>query len=175
MKKLLSTMLCVGLLSINLACLAETANQVKLTCTNIPLKSTLQNKYSAYRIEYFNEGQTPIMVNNVKCYNRVAIADAYGGSYGKSPFRTLLLSFVTLGLSTIPTNMAVLDAQNEARRYNALDYTGASGSNVSTVNEVLPQGQSVQFNLLVPLNETPEVVGTFEELVSHKYIRVQNK
>jgi len=183
MKKLLSTMLCMGLLSINLTGLATETAQVKIDCTNVPLKSALQSKYSAYRVDYINEGQNPVRVNDVKCYNRVAVADVYSSYKIKTPsVGEFFLGLVTLGLTTIPSNIAsikesgkILDAQNEARRFNAFDLTATESINLKTSNEILGQGQNAQFNILVPLNETPEVVGTFEELVSHKYIRVQSK
>ena len=49
-KKLLTTILCVGLLSTNLTGFASETAQVKVNCTNVPLQTTLNVKYSAYRI-----------------------------------------------------------------------------------------------------------------------------
>ena len=81
MKKSLSTLLCLGLLSSNLACFAGETAQVKMNCTNVPLQTTLSVNYSAYRIDYINEGQNPVRVNDVRCYNRIPMADYFTGGY----------------------------------------------------------------------------------------------
>ena len=179
MKKLLSTILCASLMSINLACCANEAPLVKVNMTNVPLKSPLQDKYSAYRIDYINEGQNPIRVNDVKCYNRIAVADAYSSyKISKKTIVCTILALPTLGISTLfaapdilKQQGGVLTAQNEARRFNGMDYAGTEG--LKTSNEILGQGQSLQFNILVPLSETPEMAGSFEDVTTHKYIRVE--
>ena len=181
MKKVFTAILCAGLMSINLASFATETSQVKVNCTNVPLKSPLQDKYSAYRIDYINEGQNIIRVNDVKCYNRVAVAD-YFSSYtiSKKTKICALLALPTLGLSNLiaaPDMMkqsgGLMASQNEARRFNAMELTATDCTNLKTSNEILGQGQSIQFNVLVPLNEKPEVVGTFESLNNHQYIRVE--
>lgn len=182
MKKTLSVVLCLGLLSINLASYATEISPVKINCTNVPLKTTLNVKYSAYRIDYINEGQNPVRVNDVKCYNRVPIADYFSGEYKMTKKTKIcyLLALPTLGLSSLvampdimKNSTGALASQNEARRFNAFDLTANESTNLKTSNEILGQGQSLQFNVLVPLNEKPEIVGTFEDTVAHKYIRVE--
>lgn len=182
MKKLFTTVLLTGLMSINLASFATETSPVRQTFANVPLKSPLQNKYSAYRIDYINEGQNPIRVNDIKCYNRIAVADSYSSyTISKKTKVCAVLALPTLGLSNLvamPDMMkqsgGLLEAQNEARRFNAMDLTTADSLNLKTSNEILGQGQSIQFNILVPLNEKPEMVGTFEDTVAHKYIRVES-
>lgn len=182
MKKILATSLCLGLLSINLAGFATETSQIKVNFTNVPLKSPLQNKYSAYRVNYINEGQNPVRVNDVKCYNRIATADAYSDyKMTKKTKVCTLLAIPTLGLSNIvamPDIMkqsgGLLEAQNEAKRFNAMDLTATDSTSIKTSNEILGSGQSIQFNILVPLNETPEMAGNFEDTATHKYIRVES-
>lgn len=183
MKKLFTTVLCLGLMSVNLASFADEASAVKLNCTNVELKSSLKNKYAAYRIECFNTGKNPVRVSDVKCYNKVAMADYYSDfRITKKTMVCSLLALPTLGLSNfigapdaLRTSGNLMQAQNEAKRFNALDVTGTnSGNNLPTSNEVLVQGQSVEFNVLVPLNESPDVSANLEDTVSHQYIRVQS-
>lgn len=184
MKKLLTTGLCLSLLSVNLICFASETNQVKVNFTNVPLKSPLQNKYSAYRINYINEGQNPVMVNDVKCYNRVVYANVFNEyKTSKKTIICAILALPTLGLSNLfaapdimKQNTGVLEAENEAKRFNAFDLanTNNDSGNMKTNNETLLSGQSIQFNVLVPLNETPDMTGSFEDTTTHKYIRVQN-
>lgn len=184
MKKLFSTILCVSLMSINSMCLASDTAKVKLNLTNVPLQSALQNKYSAYRIEYFNEGQNPVRVNDVKCYNKIAIVDMSDATVKlkKHDIMMFALSPLTLGITGMVAgtkatkqSFQLCPAMDEAKRFNAMDYTnlGADGSRLQTQNEILSQGQSIQFNVLVPINDKPQVVGAFEDTVTHQYIRVE--
>ena len=182
MKKPLSALLCLGLLSINLTGFASETAQVKMNCTNVPLQTTLNVKYSAYRIDYVNEGQNPVRVNDVKCYNRVPIAEYFSEGYKltKKTKICMLLALPTLGISNffampdiMKNNTGALASQNEARRFNAFDLTATDSTNLKTSNEILGQGQSMQFNVLVPLDAKPEIVGTFQDVVNNKYIRVE--
>lgn len=182
MKKLFSVILCVSLASFNFMCFAAETPPIKVSITSIPLQSALDKKYSAYRVDYINEGQNAVRINSAKCYNRVAYADTYGlvKRVNKTTKLCTLLFIPTLGLSSfvmmgniMKGNEVILTAQSEARRFNALDLTSPDSSCLKTSNEILGQGQDIQFNVLVPLNETPEMVGNFEDTVSHKYIRVE--
>lgn len=188
MKKILFAILFVGLLVFNYPSVATEANSVKLNLINVPLKSPLQNNYSAYRVEFVNNGQNPVRVNDVNFYNRVIMADVFGSyKLKKSTVACTLLSLPTLGLSNLfafpdvmKNNTDILSAQNEARRFNAYEIMPYNPMNPTTntpltaKNEILTQGQSVQYNILVPLNENPQVAGTFFDTVSNQYVRVQN-
>lgn len=179
MKKLLSTILLASLMPINLASFAAETAQVKINCTNVPLKSALQSKYSAYRVDYINEGQNPVRVNDVKFYNNITAVSPYEGVQPPKHMALKALLFLpTLGVTGAMLTKdlykrgdeATLN-MNEAKRFNAF-YTQ---DGLQTHNEILGQGQSIQFNVLVPLNEKPELVGTFEDTATHKFIRVEGQ
>jgi hypothetical protein len=180
MKKILSAVLLTSLMSVNLASFAANAEPIKVNVTNVALKSSLQDKYSAYRIDYINEGQNPVRVNDVKCYNRVSVADVSTNyKLKKSTMAGILLAPLTLGVSALAVmpsvqkeNSKSLSTINECKRFNGMDYAGTEG--LKTNNEILGAGQSIQFNVLVPLNETPEAVATLEDITTHKYIRVES-
>lgn len=180
MKKQFTTILLAGLMSINLASFAA-EQTVKMNITNVPLTTALNVKYSAYRIDYINEGQNPVRVNDVKCYNRVPIADYSAGyTVTKKTKVCMLLALPTLGLSNLvampdmmKSSTGLLASQNEARRFNAFDMSATESTNLKTSNEILGQGQSMQFNVLVPLNEKPEAIGQFQDITTNKYIRVE--
>ena len=155
MKKMFTAIVCASLLSINLTCFAA-EQPVRMNCTNVPLGTTLQSKYSAYRIDYINDGQNPVRINDVKCYNRIASADYFSGRpmMTKKTKVCMLLAIPTLGLSNLVAmpdvlnnNTGILAAQNEARRFKALDLAALDSTTLKTSNEILGRGQSIQFNV----------------------------
>lgn len=146
--------------------------------TSVPLKSALQGKYSAYRIDYINEGQNPVRVNDVKFYNNITSVNVHEGvEMPKHILAKTLFFLPTMGATGVMlandfkkgTDVANLNL-NEAKKFNAC----YAQDGLQAHNEILPQGQSIQFNVLVPLNEKPETVGNFEDVTTHQYIRVQS-
>lgn len=183
MRKIVLSLLCASILSTNLITFASEQSPIRLSINNVPLKSPLQSKYSAYRIDYINESMNPVRVNDVRCYNRVAMADMSDASVklNKHDVMMFALSPLTLGITGLiagskatKQSYQIYPAMNEAKQFNAMDYTGLdTGNALRTSNEILAQGQSLQFNILVPINETPNIIGNFEDTNTHKYIRIE--
>ena len=187
MKKLLSTAICFSLLSINLASFAAEskmqpqAQPVKLNLVSVPLQSTLQNKYAAYRIDYINEGQNPLRIVSTVCYNKITKPDTTGDAlkYSKSDKKLLMLSPFTFGITGMMYSWKKLGnmsdmgpAMMEAQSFDAY------GTPVATKDlgryEIMGSGGVTQLKVLVPINEQPQVTGTFEDIVTHQYVKVQN-
>ena len=104
MKKILSTILCASLMSINLASFAETTKSVIVKTEPATLESKMLNKqYSAYSVTYVNKGQTPLLINNIRNENLVGdlnkIHDAC--RFSKTYYVLTGLGFVTFGIGTI--------------------------------------------------------------------------
>lgn len=182
MKQLFAIILCTTLLSVNLAGFAAETQQtqpVKVILTKVPLRSVLQDKYAAYKIEYVNEGQNIVRVNDVACYNQITQADTLGAyKFTKSDKVALALSIPTLGFSCLKVltdhSSKSLEARNEAKKFSADAYPIVANEGIKSRNEVLGTGQSIRFNVLVDLDEKPETAADFEDLVTHKYLRVQS-
>lgn len=186
MKKLFTTVLCTSLMSINLASFATETSQVKIYLNNVPLKTSLQTKYSAYQVEYLNEGQNPVRVNNISCCNKISIADTSGAMYSPKKKDSVMfaLSPLTLGITGLVAgskgmgqSMQIMPTIDEAKRFNAYDISGVGNndsSSLKTNNEILSQGQSLHYSVLVPINDKPQMAGSFEDTVTHKYIRVES-
>ena len=175
MKKLLSTILCVVLLSINLTCLAETVKPVSVSTAPSPLESKLLNKqYSAYCVTYVNNGQTPLLINNIRNENLIGdvnkMHDAF--RYSKLYYTLAGLGLVTFGLTMIvATPIAMRDLSNMKKAGNeAAKY--ANVTQIRSKNEVLMPQQEIKFYVLVPLNQTPIMTAVFENTKTHEYISV---
>jgi len=152
MKKIFPTMLCIGLISVNLACFANEAAQIKMNAVKIPLKNSLASKYNSYKITYSNEGKNPVKINSVKYTNNGKLTD------------------ITSATSRVK-KATIIFYPNEA--VNEKDLV----KNISSVKidaEILAPSQSIDFEILVPLNEQPRFIGTFENTVTHKQINVSN-
>ena len=64
MKKLLATLVCLGLMSANLACYADIVKDVDISVQKIPLKSSLYKEYNAYQYVIKNEGNDDLNLVN---------------------------------------------------------------------------------------------------------------
>lgn len=183
MKKLISTILCVGLLSINLAGFAAETSPVKLNIVNTPLQSVLQNKYAAYRIDFINEGVNPLRVVSTACYNRVVKPDITGDTMKltKNDKILLMLSPLTLGITGMVYGWKTLGKTNnyssallEAHTLDTYINIGTAAKDIGRY-EIIGSGGITQLNVLVPVNEKPQVTGNFEDIITHQYIKVENK
>lgn len=175
MKKLLSTMLCIGLLSINLTCLAETEKPVSVNTAPSPLESKLLNKqYSAYCVTYANNGKTPLLINNIRNENLIGDMNKINEAcrYSKLYNTLAILGVFTFGLTmVIATPVMYRDLSNMKKASNeAVKY--ANTTQIRAKNEVLMPQQEVKFFVLVPLNQTPIMTAVFEDTKTHDYITV---
>lgn len=92
----------------------------------------------------------------------------------------VIFAIPTLGLTLYPLYNKTFknlretsEAQEEAKRYNASD---TLQTNILPITyPVLESGQNARYEILVPLNEKPDIGVTFVDMPNHKFMRVQSK
>lgn len=172
MKKLLSTVLCASLLSINLASFANETKQVSIETEPASLNSKiLKKQYSAYKITYTNKRQNPLLINNIHGDNLVGDLDKINASakYSKGDYVMQALGIPTLGITTV-INMFVKLNNIQKSGEEAVKY--ANTQLIRAKNEVVMPQQAVTYFVLVPLNQTPNMTAIFEDTKTHEYIGV---
>lgn len=110
-------------------------------------------------------------ISEIKCYNKINIADpSTMEKYNtKKTAICSALALPTLGISLlflIPDQVKMTNnmysAMNEQSRYTPINATVnnlQNGALLNTTNNVLEPGQSVRYDILVPLNEQPDKIG----------------
>lgn len=178
MKKLLSLILVLNFTFCS--CLAVQTDAVQMDIVGVPLKSNLKTKYSAYKIEFTNTRQNSVRISEINCYNKINIADpSTMEKYNtKKTAICSALAIPTLGISLlflIPDQVKMTNnmysAMNEQSRYtpvNAAVYNLQNGTLLNTDKKVLEPGQSVRYDILVPLDEKPDINASFQDLKTNK-------
>lgn len=172
MKKTLATILCVGLMSINLVSFAETIKPVSVSTEPSRLESKiLKKQYSAYSVTYINKGQNPLLINNINGNNLVGDLDKINASarYSKGDYVMQALGVPTLGITTV-INMFVKINNIQKSGAEAVKY--ANTQLIRAKNEVVMPEQAVTYFVLVPLNQTPNMTAVFEDTKTHEYTSV---
>lgn len=174
-----------------------------IICMNInPISvnsKNLRNKYSAFSIQFYNNGNIPLRINNITVSNIINDAEKmnnvvnYSKSFKKSNAFFLAsianslvsmfmpLSTVAFGVTSlvgVPLSAGqVLSGQNEVNNVKETGFEVANFSNnkLETIkNEIIIPQQYIMVNVLVPKNQTPKVYGVFENINTHGYITVSN-
>lgn len=176
-------------------------------CMNISLLSlnskNLKNKYSAYSVQFYNNGNTPLRINNITVSNIINDAEKmnnvvdYSKSFKKSNAFFLAgtanclvstvmlfvmpLSIITSGVNSlidIPlTAGQVFAGQDEINKVKEtrFEVDNYSNNKLETIkNEIIIPYQYIMINVLVPKNQTPQIYGVFENINTHEYITVSN-
>lgn len=168
MKKLLATILCAGLLSINLACYADVEQSIDVSVNKIPLKSKLYNEYSAYQYIIRNGGDDDLNLVNAHI-NSVDSGLAYQTiADDNHPLQKLWLVCGTVGFFTLGVGWAVglvltpfvavgSSFSNKKVRKESLAY-----SNFITTGYI-KKGDCLNIKVLVPFGMRPQVKLTFKD------------
>lgn len=153
---------------------------VKYEARQLQLQSQLKNRYSAFEISFTNQGNDAIRVDHIKCYNKINVVDTSTDTKLKKSTKWALgLCPFTLGLSCLAA-MPDINKQNqqvslildEQKRFAPVADYFSNNDGLATNNETLLPGEKVRYNLLVPLNEKPQISASFQNLKTYKFINV---
>lgn len=177
LKKLLSIFLIFVLTTI--PCFAIQEDAVWVDVKNIPLQSQLKEKYSAYYIAFYNKSGHVLKISTIQVFNKINIADTTQVcKYKKSTIPLIALGLVTFGLTSliamddVSKNASnVTQAINEAQMYTPLNEN--TGIDLKTSMLYINNGESARFSILVPLNETPQISASFQDMTTYKFINIQ--
>lgn len=177
MKKTISTFLIFVFLSI--PCFAIQEDAVWVDVKNIPLQSKLKDKYSAYHIAFYNKSGHVLKISSVQVFNKINTADtAQVCKYKKSTIPLIALGLVTLGITSLvamedvnKNASNVTQAINEAQMYTSTSENSGIDIKINTL--FINSGESTRFSILVPLNETPQISASFQDMTTYKFINIQ--
>ena len=119
-------------------------------------------------------------MDHIKCYNKINVVDTSTDTKLKKSTKWALgLCPFTLGLSCLAA-MPDINKQNqqvslildEQKRYAPVADYFSNNDGLVTNNETLLPGEKVRYNLLVPLNEKPQISASFQNLKTYKFINV---
>lgn len=179
MKKMLLTILCLGLMFNNLA-LCEEQNAIKISITNIALQSPIKNSYTAFRVTFINTTKNPIRIEDLKFFNKIDDAKFGDDALKLSKGETigLVLSPLTLGVSAYPALLhsmnnsnKITTSINEMKRYHAYYTTNTDTPKSGTL--IFPY-QSMSFEFLTNINEQPYFEGLFHDIITNQFITINN-
>jgi len=166
-------------------CFAAQEMPVRIDVANVPLKSSLKTKYSAYKVEFTNVSESNLKINEIKCYNKINIADpSVMENYNiKKTAICSALALPTLGLSLlflvpdqVKTTSNTYSALNEQSKYipiNQAVYNLQNGNTLNVANAILIPGQCARYDLLVPLNEQPQLSASFQNMKTYGFINLE--
>jgi hypothetical protein len=151
---------------------------VQYNAKQLQLKSQLQNQYSAYEISFTNISNDPIKADAIQCLNKINVPDiSQSMKLKKGTKWAMALCPFTLGISCIGA-MPEISERNKQTSY-LLDeqkrYTSYYGESLPVSKAEIQPGETIRYNLLVPLNEQPEITATFQNIKTNKYFNVSEK
>lgn len=177
MKKILSILF---ILTFVFSPVIAAQKSVKYEAKQLQLQSQLKNRYNAYEVSFTNQGNDAIRVDHIKCYNKINVVDTSTDTKLKKSTKWALgLCPFTLGLSCLAA-MPDINKQNqqvnlildEQKRFAPVADYFSNNDGLATNHETLLPGEKVRYNLLVPINEKPQVSATFQNLKTYKFINV---
>ncbi len=152
------------------------AEAIKIETTSIPIETEmLKSHYSAYSVQFMNEGKNPVKISNIDIKNivnnanQVLISDATGEIRKNNKY--IYLSLITLGVAGFvgnSKNNKILTKQKAALSEAALYSTQTTID--STKSEIIMPNKKKIFKILVPLNETPKIESLFQDIKTTEYI-----
>ena len=152
------------------------AEEIKIETTSIPIETEmLKSHYSAYSVQFMNEGKNPVKISNIDIKNIVNNANQVLISDATSEIRKnnkyIYLSLITLGVAGFvgnSKNNKILIKQKAALSEAALYSTQTTID--STKSEIIMPNKKKTFKILVPLNETPKIESLFQDIKTTEYI-----
>lgn len=154
------------------------AETIKIETTIIPIETEmLKNHYSAYSVQFMNEGKNPVKISNIDIKNIVNNANQVLISDATSEIRKnnkyIYLSLITLGVAGFvgnSRNNKILTKQKAALSEAALYNTQTTID--STKSEIIMPNKKKTFKILVPLNETPKIESLFQDIKTAEYKQI---
>lgn len=154
-------------------CFAQT--QVKYEAKQLQLQSQLKSQYAAYEVSFKNISNNPVKADSIKCLNMVSIPDLSQNMQLKKGTKwALALCPFTLGLSCIGA-MPEINERNKQTSYLLNEqqrFTKYYGDSLPVSKAELQPGEVIRYNILVPLNEAPQIDAVFQDIKAKKYFNV---
>lgn len=177
MKKVLSTILCASLMSINLPVWA-TQKMVTSTVNKIPIQNKrLAETYSAYEIIYKDSSEYPMQINNITSLN-VATDKMKAETinhFSKTYHTLTALSFVTLGIAGI-INIPFMYRDLNDIKQGASEASNYSENQLGNLkNAVIMPNSDIRLKVMVPINEQPKVNAVFQNLNTKEFVNIESE